>query len=296
MIAAVISVVYMHYNSISQRELVNKELMKVIDNYMGGKGIQIAPPGIVQVSFNTESNQAAIYAKVKSGGNEYILAFANKQHGYENIYFNKLEAGYFWQVKHVAIDKRLYLVCYYVTGSGAFLRLFIYSYDGIGKMKEVFNTGEFFGGEVYVEDNKIYISGNDHKYKIAVHNGTFSLNEYKEKVKLPSDSGSHILSYIPQGKSLKVLFDGKEVKFQKKIEKTYDSEETIEIKLDEQIIYDDNIVGYPPHYLRILIDYRMFDFKKGFFTTVKPIKTGVTSINLSANYREWYYIKFKITE
>lgn len=294
LVATLIPVVYTHYTSKSA-SISNKELVKVIDNYIGGEGIEVAPPGIVQTSFNPDGNKADFYAKVISGNNEYMLAFANEPNGYENIYYNKLKEGY-WEVKHITINRRSYLVCYQTKGSAGVLYMSIYSYDGIGKMKEVFNKGEISGGGVYVGDDKIYVSGDNHKYKIAFHNGKFSLDEYKERVKPLPDLGTHVLPHYPQGKLLKVLFDDKEVQFQKTREDAYDPKETIEIKLDEQILYDDNVPGYSPQHIRLLAEHPMFDFREGFFITVKPTKVGETSIHLNNNYREWYSIKFRITK
>jgi len=286
---------YLQKDQSQDRATSNRELVKVIDNYMGGEGIQVAPPGIVQASFNPDSNKADFYAKVTSGDNEYILAFANKPDGYENIYYNKLKEG-FWEVKHITINKRSYLICCQSKGSAGVLYMSIYSYDGIGKMKEVFKKGELFWGGVFVGDNKIYVSGNNRKYKITFHNGKFSLDEYKERVKPLPELGTHVLSHYPQGKFLKVLFDNKEIKFQKTREDAYDSEETIEIKLDEQILYDDNVTGYPPQHVRLLTEYPMFDSRGGFFMTLKPTKVGETSIHLDNNYKESYSIRFRITK
>lgn len=299
-VAAIIPIAYTMYStkpSVEKGQTASeKELRKIICSYIGSSNIDVVPPGIIQTSFNPNGNKRDFYAQIISGENKYIVAFASKPAGYENVYFNKLKHGFFWEVKHITLNSRSYLVCYSVTGSGHYLDLSIYAYDGIGKLKEVFNKGELFQGNIYIADNAIHINGNGHKYKVVFKNNKFNLEEYKEKLKPAPDSGTHVLSYKPQGTLLKVMYDGKEVKFRKTGEKGYDSKETFEIKLDEQIIDDDNIVGYPPQYIRLLIQDELFDFIDGFFTTIKPVKVGETSINLSHDYEEWYHIKFKITK
>ncbi len=277
-----------------KRYLSDRNLKKVIGAYIDSETIDVEPPGITHASFAPNGKNADFYAKVTTGNNNYIVAFSKKTNGYENIYFNKLKRGHFWEVTHITLDKITYLVCYSVTGTGHYMTIHIYSYDGIGKMKEVFTESDLFGGDLYIRDNTVYLNGNGHKFKLIKKNGTFALTQYKEKLHPVQDSGNHVLSYVPQGKHLKIMFDGKYLNFAKKGESSYDSKELVEIKLDEKIIDDDNIVGYPDQYIRLLVQDEMFEFDKGFFTTLIPTKTGETSINISNDYREWYHVRIKV--
>lgn len=235
------------------------------------------------------------YATYTRNYTDYLTVFTTVQKDAENLYHRHSKGGYDLHGAHATVDGVPYLLCATKVGSGSFLDLYVFRYDGVGKLTLVYQKDSLFQGQLWVVDNTAYVEGGSKRYTLKRTGDAFVLVPYTDRVKYVEGSATHVLAYDIVGGELRISWDDKPIPF-KKVEDYFVSETPVRLSLDEQIVEDDNIVGANPQQIRLLCRRGEFDYRPGFFGTYVPRKPGQKEFSVSYNYGVWYHIKVLVEQ
>lgn len=276
-------------NSLKKSTSPDEQAKQIVFSYFNNKKIEINKLEFCDLFGDGQKKE--FYVVFSNAYTDNVAVFTLRNNTYENIFYRKNKGGESLDGYHITNNKKTIFIFTSNIGSGNFLDVNIYEYDGIGKLRLVHNEREIFGGQVYIANNRIYITGNNHRYELKRIDKDFKLIRYKERITHENGSGTHVLSYASKNKKLLIMFDGKPIEFNASKENDYqESKSQITINDDEQIIIDDNIFDQPPQRIRLLTEGEVFSYSHGFFYTLKPKSKGKAYLHISHNYDIWYDI------
>ena len=198
----------------------------------------------------------------------------------------------------VRYDDRQYLVVTSTDGGMAgYLDISVYDWDGIGPLRQVFNTADpdesLFKGKVYIIDGHLYADGNNQRFYLARQNGVFSLNRYIRRPKYPEmGQANHILSFNLYSNQLQMTFDNIPISFEPVAADKLKVKSPVQISKNDSIVIDDNLTE--SREVRVLIDGNKAVWRPGFFSSVVPHDN--CEISVSDNYALWYEVKVQVVD
>jgi len=243
----------------------------------------------------SSGQEKEFYATYNYGYTDYLTVFTTRSEMPENLFHRHSKGGYALHAAHVAINDGRYFLYSTKVGSGGYLDLYVFQYDGVGKLEMIHKEESLFQGRVWVIDDRIFLDGGNHRYELALNSDGFGLIPYNERVAYIEGSANHVLAYHIEDSNFYISYDGIPIQFRKD-EDHYVSKEPIVLAVDEQIIEDDNIIGADPQQIRLLSTAGEFECKPGFFSTLVPRGVGPKQLSLSFNYETWYRIKVLVKD
>lgn len=220
-----------------------------------------------------------------------IDVFTTRFDKFKNIYSLK---GYFDEsayVKDFQFNKKRFVIIYKISGQGAYLAYEIFNYDGIGKLNPLFGGENYCQGKLFVDDNNILITSGRGKFEIKYINDKFKVVPYNKPLILSKLSNDHLLKYsLSDDNILNAFFNSKIIKFEKIKKDFFVSNKIFTIFKNEKIILDDSD---NKNNLKVLVSGNYMNFDDGKFTTIIPMKDGMTGVSVG-NSSVVYNIKFKI--
>jgi len=264
----------------------------IIKKSNGDKDILINNADIVWVDLLSKDNIKEFYVTYSIDEINFVDVFTTRNGFNENILHQTSEDGEI-DAKHVTINNKTYFICIFRGGNHRFMDVELYEYDGIGKLKLVYETNkELPQGKLWIVNNKIFISGGINKYELKYDGKKFSCVPYRERLSRSIGSGTHFLVYNISDNKLKIAYDGKVIKFKKLNEglDSYQSISPLKLNYNELIYIDDNLTNSSYAEIYTLSD---MSFQDGLFTTLKPDKKGKTGISIRHDHNEgytWYHI------
>ena len=231
------------------------------------------------------------YVSYEMGYSPLIDVFTVRHGDAENIlhrlgYSEELKAGY------ITIDGKSYFLIAAKTGSGGYLTLEIYEYDGIGKAILSQELQDLFYGDMFVSDNRAFVTSSSQKFEVKHEDGRFVLVRYLQRLTPPS-YGTQVLRLDVKRGSLAVSFDGKQLTFTKEDENQYVCTRPVGVLLEGEVFIDDNF-GDVDRQVRIMASADEFTWHRGFFDSLKPKKPGEATITVSDSYENWYHIRCRV--
>lgn len=196
-------------------------------------------------------------------------------------------------------DDQQYLVVTSTDGGSAgSLDISVYDWDGVGPLRQVFNTvntdKSLFKGEVYIIDGQLYAEGSNQRFYLARQNGVFSLNRYTRRPKYPEmGQASHILSLNIYSNQLQMTFDNIPVLFEPAATDCFKVKSPVQISKNDSIVINDNLTE--SREVRVLIDGSKADWRSGFFSSVVPLSDSF-QISVSDNYTIWYEVEVQVVD
>jgi hypothetical protein len=286
-------------NIANNASIVSSDLARnIIQQYFHYKQVDIDISCFAWLDLSSSGKKTEFYAKYNNGERDAVDVFTLRQGAPENI-FHYLSQAEDLKPAHFSVNDKTYFVFATKAGSGSFLSINIYSYDGISKLRLIDDVNEFlFQGDLWVIDNRVFISGANRKYELKMINSEFKLQPYLERLHFNTGSGSHILAYHIVKDKLEITYDDQRIEFAKLkdpnnniiINGRWMATNPIEIGIDEQIIIDDNITDCEGRAIRLLADGDVIDFKDGFYSTMVPNRKGKLGLMINDSYGDWYEI------
>jgi len=279
-------------NELNDNDPTHDYIIKIIKDFFNYERIELDDFGWVDLASRGTQNE--LYVTYFNGYNYLLDVFSINQDKPEHIYRHVGGLGDLNATPFYSANKT-FLICSLREGSGVYLTLSILEYDGISKLYPIFTISPedaLYKGSIWVTNNEVFITGNNKKYVLKYENGDFILDTYTQRLSAPPFSGTNILSVdIDNDENLLVSYNGKRLSFNQVDEITYQSQESIEIDIDELIVIDDNIYYAPMSHIRFLANNK-FEFIPGFFTSIIPKNPGnarIILIDIAS-----YYINFQI--
>lgn len=276
----------------SVKNVDDTEVRQIIQQYFGTEVVHVDPPGAVWGDLRSIGVEREFYVLYSTIDHHILDVFTTQPSGPENL-FHRIAEGEELLANFTSFDGRTYFVCAAQSGSGSYMVIDIYAYDGIGKLSRVFQVSDLFQGHFWISDGRLFIAGGNKRYELRREDGSFILDAYDKKLEPPQSAGTHILSFSPKAGRLSVMFDGKPLSFLKDGE-SFRSASPIHLHFDEQIIEDDNLVDLPPQSIRLLVERGKFHCHRHFFYTLKPAVRGSSRIQISHNYGDWYIVDVSV--
>lgn len=226
------------------------------------------------------------YVSYEMGYGRLVDVFTVRHGDAENIlhrlgHSEDLKPGY------ITIDGKGYFLIGAKTGSGGYLALEIYEYDGIGKAVMSQELESLFYGDMFVSDNRAFVTSSSQKFEVKQESGRFVLVRYLQRLAPPS-YGTQVLRLDVKGGALAISFDGKQLTFTKEDEDQYVCTRPVGVLLEGEVFIDDNF-GDDDRPVRIMS--HGFTWHRGFFDSMKPKKAGEATITISDSYEDWYHIR-----
>lgn len=192
----------------------------------------------------------------------------------------------------VTIEGETYLLSGVCAGSGRFLDLSVYAYNGMEPAREVFAEDDLYQGHFAVKNGRVYVYGDSQKFELRKGPKGFYLSHLKQSYSYDPAKGKHLLRLRDQNDALVVSFDGRVVRFvETRSEKGYVPEfvtvEPIRIGRSHTIIFDNNM--YRPRANRVLFEGATWNVRlDGPDVTLAPRKEGkgeiLVDFELAKNY------------
>jgi hypothetical protein len=227
------------------------------------------------VSYEMEYSRLVDVFTIRNGDPEIILRRLGCS--------EELKAGY------ITVDGKGYFLISAKTGSGGYLTLEIYEYDGIGKAVLSQEFQDLFYGDMFVSDNRAFVTSSSQKFEVKHESGRFVLVRYLQRLAPPS-YGTQVLRLDVKGSALAISFDGKQLTFTKEDEDQYVCTRPVGVLLEGEVFIDDNF-GDDGRQVRIMSHGDEFTWHRGFFDSMKPKKAGEATITISDSYEDWYHIR-----
>lgn len=193
---------------------------------------------------------------------------------------------------HVRLGGRDYLFAWTRGGSGGYLTLRIYTYDGVGKLEVVHTEDELFQGDILVRDGRVFLAGNNQRFELIFDNGRFQKAAYTAHLSPKLGPGTHVLAFSADEGRLKFSLDGEALKFRRKSRDTSAAVRPIYVRSGEMVCIDEQVDS--PQQVRMLTDSDKLVFEPGFFTCFRVPASGEYKLSFSHNYATWYNITLKV--
>lgn len=263
-------------------------IQKMIEEYHHISITEIHPPGIVWFDLASSGRNTEFSVLYSTNQNQILDVFTTRQSGFENLY-HRIRLGEELLPAYIAINSQPYFIDASRSGSGGYLDLSLCTYDGIGKLSQVYNVGPLFQGHFWITGSRLFIAGDNKRFELRKEDGSFTLVPYDKKLESQPTLGTHVLSINLSGDQLIIRYDGSPIPFERH-ESSFRSTLPIRSGLEEVIVVDDNLVEYAPQAIRILVDSTGFNFHHHFFYSLQPTRRGNSHIQVSHNYGDWYFI------
>lgn len=205
-------------STVPQTEVSSVERARtIIEQYFDVPSGEILDPNIVWCNLLGAGSNQEFYAKYRRLFTDYVVVFTTRNNEPENLYFATSKGAVDLGVTHVTIDEKTYFVLSQKTGSGGYLDVSVFDYDGIGKLRLVHKEEGMFYGHLYVIDGRVYIAGNSQRHELKLSAGEFELVQYTERLTNEIGSGCHALSYHIVAGRLVIKYDGDVIQFRKRV-------------------------------------------------------------------------------
>lgn len=275
----------------AEHEKLEQRAVQVICDYYGLKALAQDHVKIEWFDFASRGTAKEFYACYEVDRSRVIDLFTTRDKKPE-LLFHRIAEGEDLDAAHALINGRTYFLCSAKAGSGGYLTLSLYDYDGIGKPNLKYETEDLFYGGFWVVDNRVFVTTSSRKFELVQRDGQFLLERYRGRLSCPA-SGTHILSFdIKQG-CLVTYFDGTVVDFVKVGEDHFANVKHPVVGRDEQIMIDDNFAG-EDRAVRIMVNSEDFSWNNAFFDSLRPLRDGEAGITVSDSYQTWYDFRFRI--
>lgn len=178
-------------------------------------------------------------------------------------------------------------------GSGGFLSLRMYRWDGIGPLREVWSAQEnLFQGWAYEMRDHIFVTGDSRIYELVSAGNSFKLVPYRRRPVFGDfGNAAHILRVDCDGNHLKAWYDSEAITFTGSDDQ-FVSETVIDLYAGEEMVIDDN--QPKPCGLRVLTDAGdLLAFGGGLYRMLSPTGDGECELRFSVNYTNWYGIRIR---
>jgi hypothetical protein len=273
-------------------EALRNRGIAAIRAYFGYKNWPQDDVQVVWFDFASSGNLCEFYAKYNYDGNGVVDVFTTRQGDVENLLHRmslseELEAG------HIQIDGKTFFLCSGKTGSGGYLTLQIYDYDGIGKPRIRYESEDFFYGDWWTRDNRVFLTSSSRKFELRYKDGSFHLVRYTGRLSQTA-YGTHVLSFDVKDRFLTMSFDGEPLIFVKDSEGRLVNAKPLWIRPDAQILIDDNFAE-EDRQVRVMVGAE-FRWHRGFFDSLTPTKCGAAEITVSDSYETWYGVRCQISK
>ena len=242
-----------------------------------------------------DSNKKEFWAQYEVNNVGFVDVFTLRHTKPENLYHLLLVEGGIEWIGCVMFGSRNYFGYAVKSGSGGYLSLYLYSYDGIGKLKCAYKAENLFQGWNWKMNGRLFLRGDNGRFEVTRTLGVFRLKRYRARLTYEGGSGSHVLACRSIIGQLSFTYDDKPIQFRMK-DGSFETISPIELSLGEQVLVDDNIGSRHLKNVRFLLDDEGLEFADGFFWGVKPKAVGLTSITANWNYARWYHINILVRE
>ncbi len=280
--------------STQQPEITGEDssVRRMIEEYHHLTIHEVKSPGIIWFDLASTGRDTEFAVLYSTESHEILDVFTTRQSGFENL-FHRVRIDEELMPAFIVMDGHPYFICASRAGSGGFLDLELYTYDGIGKLSQVYHVGQLFQGDFWITDSRLFIAGGNQRFELRKEDGSFILVPYDKNLALQLSTGTHVLSIVPLGDHLVINYDGGQISFASE-ELSYRSTVPIKVQLEELIVVDDNLVETGPQSIRVLVDGTTFNFHRHFFYSIQPTRRGFSHIQISHNYGDWYFIDVAI--
>ena len=167
---------------------------RIILNYFGYDRDKIEIEKIIWFDFVSKGSNLEFYAVYRNDWRDFVDVFTLRQGFPENLY-HRLGNGEGLDANHVTINNKTYFIATSNAGSGSYLTVTLYEYDGIGKPKIAYEDDALFQGKLFVFNNHVYLGGNNQRYELQYGKNSFKRVKYRQRLLYEYGSGSHILAY-----------------------------------------------------------------------------------------------------
>jgi hypothetical protein len=274
-----------------------EQVKQVIENHWGYSGIEIGQQDVAWLDLARKGQETEFYAyyvnDAESGGVPVVDVFT-VQHGAPENLFHRIGYGFSegLRASHIELCGKTFFLCTTRAGNAGYLSVWIYQYDGIGKLALVYEDDEgLFQGWLFLTPAGIFLRGNNQRFLLSYDGTKFVRTLYRKPLSTPKGPGTHILRLKAQGEKLLIYYDDTLLSFFRSEANRYILASTLKIEKDEQILFDDDFDM--PHQTRILAD-RQFEWTTGFYSGVKPSREGEMGVSISHDYEDWYEINFSV--
>lgn len=270
------------------REFIDRNVQEfkaksIVKAYVGKSNLDFKK--IVWFDFSSSGANKEFSVSYNMGNSKVLDVFSIRGEKPENIFHQvSNDLGEEINLDYIKNDGKYYLVSWSTGGSGHYLSMQIYSYDGGGQATRTYSLlPDFPGGGLFIKDHKdVFLKGGAKRYKLEHLDGKFQLVRYNENQEPPS--GSHVLKVRKKEDEIIVYFDNK------RLELVPNSKifSTITIRVGDKIIIDDaGGEDNASQYMRMHFGYDPKDpniqIANELFITLLTKKVGQTSVTLDLN-------------
>ena len=250
--------------------MLDREAKQIVEKYYPNSSIKFEK--CVWFDFIGDGQKKEFYSSYFAGKKRVVEVFSTRNGKPESIFHNVDSIGDWGNVDFLVYDKQVFLTFWSVGGSGGFLSMALYKYDGVGKADKFYSLppGLGRGNPIIVNNKELYLKGKNLNYKLNKNNNGFQLVEYKEKP-LPNQ-GTHVLSISKNQNIIEAYFDGHKLNWNNK-QKSFD---LIAIKENEILVIESNNTKED---VDIMMDSSILDFKAGLVIT-SVAKKGIGDITI----------------
>lgn len=292
--------VYSSFFTITQEESQLRKAISVISNYTKLPKNSIRMEDCKWLNLAGSGNQTEFYVSYSFKNSRYISVYSIRINEIQRLYYER-ESGDEVGITSAIYDGRPFIVVWNRGGSGGWLGFSIFGWDGVGPLQKEFTTPSeeydagFFKGELWIINDKVYITGSNQKYELIRENRKFRLQPYSTHPKYGDyGMGCHIFRIREVDNKLAFSFDGKDIPIEKINEDKYISKQKIEVLLGESILIDDYIEG--GRAVRIFAYQNEIEWRRGLFPTIVPIKSGDINFEFNDSYGPWYDFILTVTQ
>ena len=261
---------------------------RLIEEYYRTPGIHLDAKDVAWCDLTNTGRDGEFHAKYELGFTDYAVVFTTRNGTPECLLNENSKGACALGLAHVTIVGKTYLLLTSTSGSGHFMTISIYDYDGIGKLRRVHTEEDISGGHIYVVNNRIWVSGRGQRYELRLGPDGFSLVKYTDRLPFRISSGSHVLSAHLAGSQFTLRFDGDPIEFAQSGD-AHRTKADIILPMDEEIVFDDNMGDNGGGDIRLLIGTNDWDYHDGFFDSYTPTSPGRKELSISYD-GEWYHL------
>jgi hypothetical protein len=280
------------------RQVPSKRMAReIIERYWGRANVKMDEAKIVWADLCRKGEFKEFYAYyiITSGEDDVpaVDVFTVRNGKPENL-LHRVAAGFSegLEATHANLGGRNFFICSTCAGSGGFLDLDIYAYNGSGKLSLVHQEKNLFKGSFFIADGALCLYGGNQRFVLTYSGKKFVKRPYTKRLSVGDTPGTHVLRVEMNKDKPLFYFDNSPISFLKENEERYRSVSPLPLEMSGQILIDDSLPS--PQEIRFLSGGPEFSFIRGFFYGLKPERTGSARVLVSHNYGDWYQIDFVV--
>lgn len=296
----VYSVIHKGYTALrhepSPQAILQERARHVVAEYLSLSVEQVVIEDFQWMDLMGKGEPLDLYAQYTIGSDYYTGVYSVRARTPQLLYQGTIGQD----TRVVEIEGRPHLVVWSNSGSGGWLDLAIYSWDGAGPLHKRYSLGSEDGdpsivsGQPWFVDGRIYIDGGGSKYIVAQAGNGFELRPYTADVRYPDYGEScHVLRIRRTGSKLALTFDEERLVTEDAGPEQYVVTPALRLGSKESILIDDNMSE--PSALRLLVTAGDFEWKAGLYSLLSPRTIGETRISINDAYGDWYSVPIIIT-